>query len=97
MKTHYPAEFMAAVMSADMDNTDKIVTLVDECEQLGLKLLPPDVNVGQYKFTVDEQGHVVYGIGAIKGVGEAPIEAILAARNEGGRFSDLFDFAAGSI
>ncbi|MGQ4275573.1 DNA polymerase III subunit alpha [Pseudidiomarina sp. E22-M8] len=92
MKTHYPAEFMAAVMSADMDNTDKIVTLVDECHQLGLKLLPPDVNVGQYKFIVDEQGHVVYGIGAIKGVGEGPIEAILAARNEDGKFSDLFDF-----
>ncbi|MBY6064779.1 DNA polymerase III subunit alpha [Pseudidiomarina sediminum] len=92
MKTHYPAEFMAAVMSADMDNTDKIVTLVDECEQMGLKLLPPDVNVGQYKFTVDEQGNVVYGIGAIKGVGEGPIEAILSARQEGGSFKDLFDF-----
>ncbi len=92
MKTHYPAEFMAAVMSADMDNTDKIVTLVDECDQLGLKLLPPDVNVGQYKFTVDGQGDVVYGIGAIKGVGEAPIEAILSARSEGGAFTDLFDF-----
>lgn len=92
MKTHYPAEFMAAVMSADMDNTDKIVTLVDECEQMGLKLLPPDVNVGQYKFTVDDDGHVVYGIGAIKGVGEGPIEAILSARSEDGPFSDLFDF-----
>lgn len=92
LKTHYPAEFMAAVMSADMDNTDKIVTLVDECEQMGLKILPPDVNVGQYKFTVDDAGNVVYGIGAIKGVGEGPIEAILAARAEGGAFSDLFDF-----
>lgn len=92
MKTHYPAEFMAAVMSADMDNTDKIVTLVDECEQMGLKLLPPDVNVGAYKFTVDSEGHVVYGIGAIKGVGEGPIEAILAARQDGGPFKDLFDF-----
>ena len=92
MKTHYPAEFMAAVMSADMDNTDKIVTLADECERMGLKLLPPDVNKGQYKFTVDEEGRVVYGIGAIKGVGEAPIEAIIEARQEGGQFTDLFDF-----
>ena len=91
MKTHYPAEFMAAVMSADMDNTDKIVTLVDECENMGLKLLPPDVNAGQYKFTVDEQQRIVYGIGAIKGVGEGPIEAILAARADG-PFSDIFDF-----
>lgn len=92
MKTHFPAEFMAAVMSADMDNTDKIVTLVDECENMGLTLLPPDVNSGRYKFTVDAQGRVVYGIGAIKGVGEGPIEAILAAREEGGPFTDLFDF-----
>ena len=94
MKAHYPAEFMAAVMSADMDNTDKIVTLVDECERMKLKLIPPDVNAGAYKFTVNEQGHIVYGIGAIKGVGEGPIEAIIAARQQQGAFSDLFDFCA---
>ena len=92
MKAHYPAEFMAAVMSADMDNTDKIVTLVDECEQMKLKLLPPDVNSGQHKFTVNTDGHIVYGIGAIKGVGEGPIEAIIEARDAGGAFVDLFDF-----
>ncbi|WP_027669846.1 DNA polymerase III subunit alpha [Rheinheimera baltica] len=94
MKAHYPAEFMAAVMSADMDNTDKIVTLVDECERMKLKLIPPDVNAGVYKFIVNEQGHIVYGIGAIKGVGEGPIDAILDARNKHGSFSDLFDFCA---
>lgn len=92
MKAHYTAEFMAAVMSADMDNTDKIVTLVDECENLKLKLIPPDVNSGLYKFTVNPQGHIVYGIGAIKGVGEGPIEAIIEAREQGGPFHDLFDF-----
>lgn len=92
MKAHYTAEFMAAVMSADMDNTDKIVTLVDECENLKLKLIPPDVNSGLYKFTVNEEGHIVYGIGAIKGVGEGPIEAIIEARQQGGPFHDLFDF-----
>jgi DNA polymerase-3 subunit alpha len=92
MKAHYPAEFMAAVMSADMDNTDKIVTLVDECEHMKLKLLPPDVNSGQHKFTVNTDGHIVYGIGAIKGVGEGPIEAIIEARDAGGPFHDLFDF-----
>ncbi|WP_214000268.1 DNA polymerase III subunit alpha [Arsukibacterium sp.] len=94
MKAHFPAEFMAAVMSADMDNTDKIVTLVDECERMKLKLNPPDVNSGQYKFTVNEQGHIVYGIGAIKGVGESPIDAIIEARSEYGSFTDLFDFCA---
>jgi DNA polymerase-3 subunit alpha len=94
MKTHFPAPFMAAVMSADMDNTDKIVTLVDECANMGLTLLPPDVNSGQYKFTVNDENQIVYGIGAIKGVGEGPIEAIIAARNEGGPFKDLFDFCA---
>ncbi|GHA25770.1 DNA polymerase III subunit alpha [Oceanisphaera arctica] len=92
LKTHYPAEFMAAVMTADMDNTDKVVTLVDECQRMGLTLLPPDVNSGRYRFTVNEEGHIVYGIGAIKGVGEAPIESILDAREQGGPFRDLFDF-----
>lgn len=92
MKVHYPAEFMAAVMSADMDNTDKIVTLVDECERMGLTILPPDVNKGEYKFSVDEQQQIVYGIGAIKGVGEGPIESIIGSREEDGPFKDLFDF-----
>ncbi|MDF2179610.1 DNA polymerase III subunit alpha [Aliiglaciecola sp. CAU 1673] len=94
LKTHYPAEFMAAVMSADMDNTDKIVTLVDECQRMQLTVLPPDVNTGQYKFTVNPQGQIVYGIGAVKGVGEGPIEAIIEARQEKGAFKDLFDFCA---
>jgi len=94
MKTHFPGPFMAAVMSADMDNTDKIVTLVDECSNMGLDLLPPDVNNGHYKFTVNEADQIIYGIGAIKGVGEGPIEAIIAARETGGEFSDLFDFCA---
>jgi DNA polymerase-3 subunit alpha len=94
LKTHYPAEFMAAVMSADMDNTDKIVTLVDECQRMGIEILPPDLNAGEYKFTVDEQGRIVYGIGAIKGVGAGPIEAIIAAREKHQKFSDLFDFCA---
>lgn len=92
LKTHFPAEFMAAVMTADMDNTDKIVTLVDECHNMKLTIIPPDVNTGQYRFTVNEQGHIVYGIGAVKGVGEGPIEAIIEARNAGGPFRDLFDF-----
>jgi len=94
MKTHFPAPFMAAVMSADMDNTEKIVTLVDECSNMEIDLLPPDVNAGQYKFTVNDDNQIVYGIGAVKGVGEGPIEAIIAARQSGGPFTDLFDFCA---
>ncbi|MDX7856601.1 DNA polymerase III subunit alpha [Aeromonas caviae] len=92
LKTHFPAEFMAAVMTADMDNTDKIVTLVDECQRMGLTVIPPDVNTGRYRFSVNEDGHIVYGIGAVKGVGEGPIEAILDARDRDGPFRDLFDF-----
>ncbi|MCW8346138.1 MULTISPECIES: DNA polymerase III subunit alpha [Vibrio] len=94
LKTHYPAEFMAAVMTADMDNTEKVIGLVDECLRMKLKLLPPDINSGLYRFNVDDDGAIVYGIGAIKGVGEGPIEAIIDARNKGGHFRDLFDFCA---
>ncbi|WP_318482085.1 DNA polymerase III subunit alpha [Photobacterium leiognathi] len=94
LKAHYPAEFMAAVMTADMDNTDKIISLVDECHRMNLKLLPPDVNKGLYRFNVDDEGAVVYGIGAVKGVGEGPIENIISAREKGGYFKDLFDFCA---
>lgn len=94
LKTHFPAEFMAAVMTADMDNTEKVVGLVDECMRMGLTVLPPDINSGLYRFNVDDMGAIVYGIGAIKGVGEGPIEVILEARNKGGYFKDLFDFCA---
>ncbi|NLS43162.1 DNA polymerase III subunit alpha [BEV proteobacterium] len=94
LKAHYPAEFMAAVMMADMDNTDKVVGLVDECWRMGLKILPPDINSGLYHFHVNNDGEIVYGIGAIKGVGEGPIEAIIDARNQGGYFRELFDLCA---
>ncbi|QTF09570.1 DNA polymerase III subunit alpha [Brenneria izadpanahii] len=94
LKAHYPAEFMAAVMTADMDNTDKVVGLVDECWRMGLKILPPDINSGLYHFHVNDDGEIVYGIGAIKGVGEGPIEAIIEARNRGGYFKELFDLCA---
>ena len=94
LKAHYPAEFMAAVMTADMDNTEKVVGLVDECWRMGLKILPPDINSGLYHFHVNDDGEIVYGIGAIKGVGEGPIEAIIEARNKGGYFRELFDLCA---
>jgi len=94
LKAHYPAEFMAAVMSSELDNTDKIVVFVDECKRMRLSLKLPDVNEGQYMFTVNAEGDILYGLGAIKGVGEGPIESILAARRIGGPFTDLFDFCA---
>lgn len=94
LKAHYPAEFMAAVMTADMDNTEKVVGLVDECWRMGLKVLPPDINSGLYHFHVNDEGEIVYGIGAIKGVGEGPIEAVVEARQQGGHFKDIFDLCA---
>ncbi|WP_426417355.1 DNA polymerase III subunit alpha [Aestuariirhabdus sp. LZHN29] len=92
LKTHYPSAFMAAVLTADMQNTDKIVTLIEECREMKLVIVPPDVSGSEYRFTVNEQQEVVYGLGAIKGVGEGPIEAIQMARQQGGAFVDLFDF-----
>ncbi len=92
LKTHYPAEFMAAVLTADMQNTDKVVTLVEECRQMKLALVLPDVNTSEYTFTVDDAGQVVYGLGAIKGLGEGPVESVLEARAAGGPFKNIFDF-----
>lgn len=94
LKAHYPAAFLAATMSSDIDHTAKVVVLLDECRQLGVDVLPPDVNQGQYLFTVNDQNQIVFGLGAVKGVGAAPVQAIVAAREAGGRFVDLFDFCA---
>ena len=92
LKYHYPAEFMAAVLSADMQNIEKVVILVEECRRMELPLNLPDVNFSHYKFTVNDEDEVVYGLGAVKGVGEGPVASIIAAREEGGPFTDLFDF-----
>jgi DNA polymerase-3 subunit alpha len=94
LKARYPAHFMAAVMSSELDNTDKIVVFVDECKRMKLSLKLPDVNEGQYMFTVNTGGDIIYGLGAIKGLGEGPVDSILQARNDGGPFVDLFDFCA---
>lgn len=91
LKAHYPAAFMAAVLSADMDNTDKVVTLIDACRDMELKLEPPAINRSEYRFTVRDAGTIVYGIGAIKGVGESAIETMLQARREDGPFKDIWD------
>ncbi|PXX66238.1 DNA polymerase-3 subunit alpha [Pseudomonas sp. LAMO17WK12:I10] len=94
LKTHHPAPFMAAVLSADMHNTDKVVVLIEEVRSMKLRLDAPDVNSSDFKFTVNNDGRIVYGLGAIKGVGEGPVEAIVEARAEGGPFKDLFDFCS---
>ena len=94
LKTHFPSEFMAAVMSSDMQNTDKVVTFIEECRDMKLTVLPPSVNSGGYMFNVDDDERIIYGLGAIKGVGEGSIEAIVKARNECGVFTDIFDFCS---
>ena len=96
LKTHYPAEFMAALLTSEKDNTDKVVKYIDEVKRLGIKLLAPDINRSALEFTPDsdEEGDVIlFGLGAIKGVGDAAVNAILAAREEGS-FSSLDDFVA---
>lgn len=92
LKAHYPAEFMAAVASSDMDNTEKVVIFIDDCKQMKLTIVPPDINRSYYKFTVDDDGNVVYGLGAIKGVGESAIDMVVAGRDEQGEFLSLLDF-----
>ncbi len=90
LKAHHPAAFMAAVLSADMDNTDKIVALIDECGRMGLPILAPHVNHSEHAFTV-ANGAIRYGLGAIKGAGRSAVEAIREARAAEGPFRDLYD------
>ena len=92
LKMHYPAEFMAAVLSSEMHNTDKVVVLIEECRHMRLPLVLPDVNASGFRFTVNGNGEIVYGLGAIKGIGEGPVESLVEARTRNGPFHDLFDF-----
>jgi len=92
LKAHYPAAFMAAVMSADMHHTDKVVTFIDEARHMGLKLLPPDVNRSRTTFTVEDDRTLCYGLGAIKGVGTAATDGLVAERERNGPYGNLFDF-----
>jgi len=92
LKAHYPADFMAAVLSADMDNTDKVVIFIEESRALGLRVEPPDINRCAFAFTVEGDDAIRYGLGAIKGAGETAIESIIGERVANGLFKDLFDF-----
>jgi len=89
LKCHHTAAFMAAVLSADMDNTDKVVILVEECLAFDLVVQPPDINRSGFRFTVPDAGTVLYGMGAVKGVGEGVLVAILAEREARGPFVSL--------
>jgi DNA polymerase III subunit alpha len=91
LKTHYPAAFMSAVLSSDMDKTDKVVTLIDEARRMQLKVEPPDVNHSHYMFAVSGERSIRYGLGAIKGVGQSVIDMLVAQRQDGGGFRDLPD------
>jgi len=94
LKTHYPSQFMAACMSADMENTDKVVILLNEASEMGLTVQHPDINLCQYDFRSTNETNIVYGLGAIKGIGKPVIESILEARERGGAFKDLYDLCA---
>ncbi len=91
LKTNYPAPLMAAVLSADMDNTDKVVTLIDECRHMQLEVVAPDINRSGFAFTVEGDATVVYGLGAIKGVGEGAIEVMIQERLANGAYGSLVD------
>jgi len=92
LKRHYPAEFMAATLSSDMDNTDKVVGFLGEARGLSLEVLPPEVNHSDFMFVATGANTIRYGLGAIKGVGQGACEAIVAERQRGGAYRDLFDF-----
>jgi DNA polymerase-3 subunit alpha len=91
LKAVYPVEFMAALMTCDSDNTDKVVQYIAECERMGIEVLPPDVNSSEAHFAVGE-GKIRYALAALKGVGERAVEIIVAARKAGGPFKSLYDF-----
>ncbi len=91
LKAHHPAEFMAALLSSEIGNTDKVVQYINEARDLGLEVLPPDVHESGFKFTVVGGNRIRFGLGAVRNVGGGAIESIIAARASG-RFADLFDF-----
>ena len=92
LKSHYPAPFMAAVLSGMMDDTDRIAFTVNEVEQMGLIMNPPNVCESEFEFTIKDKKTLFYGLGAIKGVGEGLVEALVEERQANGLYKDIFDF-----
>jgi DNA polymerase-3 subunit alpha len=91
LKANYPLDFMAALLTSETGNTAKVVKYINECREMGIRVLPPDVNSSDWSFTPDGDA-IRFGLGAIKSLGESAVEAILVARREGGRFCSLYDF-----
>ena len=92
LKAHYPVEFMAATLSCESDTTDKVFEYMDECRQMGIEVLAPSVNESSHEFGIVGEGKLRFGLGAVKGIGEKAIEAIVAEREKKGAFRSLFDF-----
>ena len=92
LKAHYPAEFQAANLTKNLSNMDEIKKIMDDCKKNGIKVLNPDINESDSKFTVNKQGEIRFGLGGIKGFGDNIVRAILAERTENGFFADIFDF-----
>ncbi|MEM6842538.1 MAG: DNA polymerase III subunit alpha [Bacteroidota bacterium] len=92
LKANYPAEYMAAVLTHNMSNSDKVTLFMDECKQMKIKVLGPDVNESDYDFGVNREGQVRFGLGAIKGAGESAVASIIEERDEQGTYSDIFEF-----
>ena len=93
LKANYPAEFMAALLTSEMGNMDKVAIYVDECQRIGIEVLPPDINVSRHMFAVDK-GKINFGLSAIKNVGEKPVAEIVSERTANGPFRDIHDFCA---
>lgn len=93
LKTHYPDEFMAAIMTCDLGNTTKIMRYVDECRRLKLKVLPPDVNASMLEFSIPAARTIQFGLAAIKGIGPQSVDPIVKEREQNGPYRDLNDFA----
>jgi len=92
LKRHYPAEFMAATLTSEINDSSRIVILIEECRRMGLEILPPDVNISEAEFVVPEQGKISFGLAAIKNVGKAAIKSIIKARKEYGKFKNIYQF-----
>ena len=91
LKAHYPAEFMASVLTHNLSNIDKVTFFMEECRRMGLPVLGPDINESIYNFGVNNKGQIRFGLGAIKGVGEAAVNCVVEERNKNGTYKNIFD------
>src|SRR5690606_308549 len=92
LKANYPAEYMAAVLSNNMNDIKQVTFFLEECKRMGIQVLGPDVNESFYKFTVNDMGAIRFGMGAVKGVGRAAVETIVDSRKDG-KYRSVFDLA----